>query len=131
MNRILKISLILFAIIILASTAVQATGIDMNLSSNTSNTTNTTNNTNNNNVVDDTVLGGNVNGASNTANTSNVSTMTTGNQQELSQGQINQPTSSAALSSSTLGISNIINIILIVLGLLLILLGIAILIRLR
>lgn len=121
MNKILKISLIIFVMIILASTAVQAAGINMNLSSNTSNTTNTANTANNVNVADDTVLG---------ENTSNVST-TTGNDQERSQSQINQPTASAALSSSTLGISNIINIILIVLGLLLILLGIAILIRLR
>ena len=114
MKKFFKISLILFAFLLLASfTAVYVADIDMNLS---------------NSIPNDTVYGNsstlNTNSADNTnANAKNTNSGT-------SSSTINVGTSSA-LSSSEMGASTVINIILIVVGVLLILLGIAILIRVR
>lgn len=107
-KKFLKSLFLLFTFLILAnSTLVYAGNIDMNLS----------------NTSDDTVYGSNIA----TNNTSNIDTQNNQNQAptSISVG------SSSALSSSDLGAGNIINIILIVVGILLILLGIAILIRMR
>lgn len=107
-KKFLKISILLFTFILLAnSTLVYAANIDMNLSNNS----------------DDTVYGSNAS-ANNTSNTD------TQNNSTQTPTSISVGTSSA-LSSSDLGAGNIINIILIVVGILLILLGIAILIRMR
>lgn len=120
MKKFFKISLILFVFFILISTTfVSASGINMNLSGNNSGVTNSS---------DETVYGSNSNTNSNSDETSDGQENTNVNSNIGSQIPIN---SSASLSSSNLELPTIINIILIVLGILLILLGIAILIRLR
>lgn len=116
MKKFFKISLVLFAFLLLASfTAVYGADIDMNLSNSTPN---------------DTVYGNsstlNTNSADNTNTNSNAKNTNSG----TSSSTINVGTSSA-LSSSEMGASTVINIILVVVGVLLILLGIAILIRVR
>lgn len=106
------IIIFLITFILLIPTFVQATNINMNLTSNT--------------VVDNTVTG---NQSSNLGQQSTTDT--------LSPNQTNHSTNSATVSAlsqlpeASLGLNNIINIILIVIGVLLILLGIAIMIRLK
>ena len=97
MTRIFKFSIILFIVIICANTFSFASGINMDLSNNAA--SNTTSNTTGNTTQ-------NTNSARNTA---------TNNQSPIT------PNSSSALSSSTLEVSTIINILLIVVGILLIL----------
>ena len=107
-KKFFKFSFMLFIFIILANcTLVHASNIDMNLS----------------NTSDDTVYGSNI-------TTNNTTNNDAQNNSNHTPNSISVGTSSA-LSSSDLGTGNIINIILIVVGILLILLGIAILIRMR
>ena len=113
MNKILKILPLLFVFIFLANISVVcASGIDMDLEANQ--------------ASDSTVYGSSQNTDSTTNNTATNNTTT--NQSARTQIPVG---TTAALSSSNLELPTIINIILIAIGILLILLGIAILIRLH
>lgn len=115
MKKLLTISLILLIIfMVFALNFVQAMGINMNLTANTS-TDNTT-------IEDDTNT---MTDPENSSTTDHLSPTTTNLNNSASVSTLNQ------LPESSLGLNNIINIILIVIGVLLILLGIAILIRLK
>ncbi len=115
MKKLLTISLILLIIfMVFALNFVQAMGINMNLTANTS-TDNTT-------IEDDTNT---MTDPENSSTTDHLSPTTTNSNNSASVSTLNQ------LPESSLGLNNIINIILIVIGVLLILLGIAILIRLK
>lgn len=106
MSKLFKIFIILFAIfIILLNCNYTFADVDMNLSSNTSNISNTSNTANTTNTT-------------NTASTNSTPNTTT-------------TFSSVGTSSFDLQLNNILNVALIVVGVLLILLGIAILIRLK
>lgn len=120
MNKIFKISLVLFAVIFLANTIVFASDLDANLP--------------NDNVDDDQTVYGSDYDAVNEAQTPEPQNASP----NLDAGSPNTNTSTtapinvgstASLSSSSLSLPTIVNIILIVIGILLILLGIAILIR--
>lgn len=114
MKKILTISTILFFIIFLIGNFVYASGINMNLTSNNTNTDST------------------VYGSSNSTTAGNTTKAPESNSLTQNQAKINPNVgSTAALSSSGLSLSNILNIILIVLGILLVLFAIAILLRLR
>ena len=109
MSKLFKIFIILFAIfIILLNCNYTFADVDMNLSSNTSNTSNISNTSNTANMTNTT----------NTASTNSTPNTTT-------------TFSSVGTSSFDLQLNNILNVALIVVGVLLILLGIAILIRLK
>lgn len=124
MKKLLQLSLIIFVILmVLAPNFVQATRVNMNLTPNTTATENpSTQNTSSENIsIDD---NNTISEPENTAgNTDRLSPTTTNNSASIS--TLNE------LPESGLGLNNIINIILIVIGVLLILLGIAILIRLK
>lgn len=118
MSKCLKIFFVVFILLmIILSNFVQATSIDMNLT-----------NTSSNNVSND--VNQNI---SNTSNNSTENTNTnlpiTSNQQTTFES--NATTSLSNLPEANLGLSNILSIILIVIGVLLIFLAIAILIRLK
>lgn len=117
MKKILTISTILFFIIFLIGNFVYASGnVNMNLTSG----------------GQDSTVYGSQNPNARTENTNQNVTNNINNSATQNQSTIN-PTvgSTAALSSSSLSLSNILNIILIVLGVLLVLFAIAILLRLR
>jgi hypothetical protein len=124
MKKLLQLSLIIFVILmVLAPNFVQATRVNMNLTPNTTATENpsTQNTSSENTSIDD---NNTISEPENTAgNTDRLSPTTTNNSASIS--TLNE------LPESGLGLNNIINIILIVIGVLLILLGIAILIRLK
>ncbi len=124
MKKLLQLSLIIFVILmVLAPNFVQATRVNMNLTPNTTATENpsTQNTSSENTSIDD---NNTISEPENTAgNTDRLSPTTTNNSASVS--TLNE------LPESGLGLNNIINIILIVIGVLLILLGIAILIRLK
>ena len=108
-----KLLILLITIMCFAFNFVEAIGLNMNLTHNTA-----TENT----IIDD------------TTNTVSEPEDTTGNTDRLSPTKTNNSASVSTLDElpeSGLGLNNIINIILIVIGVLLILLGIAILIRLK
>ncbi len=109
---ILSLFTITFITFILLSNFTFATDINMNLQLDSNNTNSQTNNSTNN-TTSNTVT--NTNSSLPTTSTTNSTTVST----------------ISNLPESNLGLSNILNIILIVLGLLLILLGIAIFIRLK
>lgn len=116
MKRLFKIALILFVFMLFANLqTVYGADIDMNLSNSTPN---------------DTVYGNSSTLNTNSADSTNTNSNAKNTNQGTSATTINVGTSSA-LSSSEMGASTVINIILIVVGVLLILLGIAILIRVR
>ena len=118
MRKFLVVSVIFTLILTFASSLVYASGIDMNLNANIVSTGNTNTNTNTNtNEPDMTVYGSPA--PVSPANTQSSSTFDT----TVSVG------STAGISESSLSLSNILNIILIVLGILLVLFAIAILIR--
>ena len=124
MKKLLQLSLIIFVILmVLAPNFVQATRVNMNLTPNTTATENpsTQNTSSENTSIDDTNTVPEPEDT--TANTDRLSPTTTNNSASVS--TLNE------LPESGLGLNNIINIILIVIGVLLILLGIAILIRLK
>lgn len=115
MKKLFKIAIILFVFILFVGfTVVYGADVNMNLSN-----TNST----------DTIYGNSSNMASNPVNDT-MTNSTTKSDTGTSSSTINVGTSSS-LSSSELGASTIVNIILVVVGVLLILLGIAILIRVR
>ena len=115
MRKVLIFSLILALIVLFANNFVFASGVNMNLV-NTNTNTNGGTNTNGN---DDTVYGtANIN--QNVVSRSNTEVDTT---------LASSIGSTAALSETNLSLSNILDIILIVLGILLVLFAIAILIR--
>lgn len=128
MKKILIVSFILSLFIICVCNFVYATGnVDMNLTSSRP-------------YVDSTVYGSNSNTNSNTDNNMNTNDNVTDTSNVASTPDDLTPYtpspdisvgSTAALSSSSLSLSNILNIILIVLGILLVLFAIAILIRMR
>lgn len=124
MKKLLQLSLIIFVILmVLAPNFVQATRVNMNLTPNTTATENPSiqNTSSENTSIDD---NNTISEPENTAgNTDRLSPTTTNNSASIS--TLNE------LPESGLGLNNIINIILIVIGVLLILLGIAILIRLK
>jgi len=109
MKKLLIFSLIFVLAIVFASNLVYAADIDMNLTSD---------------GIADVSTDGTVYG-SEPQNTNTTTSVPTSSNTGTSVG------STAALSSSNLGLSNILNIILIVLGILLVLFAIAILIRMR
>jgi len=120
MSKILKITLILFIILSSIYSFSLATDIDMNITSSDNNTTNTTTN----NVENDNA---------NTSN-NNITTNTVYEDEEDTIADNEYTTISSVNKASTddgLGMSNILNILLIVVGVVLILLAIAILIRLH
>ncbi len=112
MKKILIFSFIFSLIMLCFSNLVQATGIDMNLSSNS--------------ASDGTVYGSNTN--TNTDSNTNTNSNTNVGSSLSTTFPVG---STAALSSSDLSLSNILNIILIVLGILLVIFAIAILTRMR
>lgn len=117
MKKLLQITFIILVILaVLAPNFVQAMGVNMNLTGNTP-TENTTENTT---IDDDTNT---MAEPEETPTTDRLSPTTTNNSASVS--TLDQ------LPEAGLGLNNIINIILIVIGVLLILLGIAILIRLK
>lgn len=117
MKRLLILSFIFVLAIICMSSLVYASDIDMNLSTNP--------------ASDNTVYGSETNTNTNT-NTENTLGATSGQAPTtISPDTSVSVGSTAALSSSNLSLSNILNIILIVLGILLVLFAIAILIRMR
>lgn len=107
-NKILSILLIC----LLFSSIVLATDIDMNLQSNNGNLNETTNT----NVLDE-------------EDTANTETSPTARNSVLTDTPSTTITSGSSVSDEALGLTNILNILLIVVGVVLILLGIAILIR--
>lgn len=117
-KTILKISIILVILALFVCSCVHATDVNMNLSNNAVNTSSTTDNSNS------------------ATTTQNSNARTTANNQAADSSQSTLYNSSASvnlnsLPEAELGLTNILNIILIVLGILLILLGIAIIIRLK
>lgn len=141
MKKLLQITFIILVILlVLAPNFVKATGVNMNLTPDTTsivapnNNTNTTNNTVTNTLAsDENVLS---NESENTS-TQEPNTEPETTTDTLTPSSTNNSNSSATVSSlnqlpeAGLGLNNIINIILIVVGVLLILLGIAILIRIK
>ena len=113
MRKFLVISVIFTLILTFANSLVYASGIDMDLGSSLTSSNAETNSTSA--LLDTTVYG------------SQTPTVTT--QPDSSYDATISVGSTAALSSSSLSLSNILNIILIVLGILLVLFAIAILIR--
>ena len=107
---------ITFIASVLLSNFTFATDINMNLQLDSNNTNSQTNNSTNNTTQ---------NTSSNTATNTNSSVPTTSTTNSATVSSISN------LPEANLGLSNILNIILIVLGILLILLGIAIFIRLK
>lgn len=121
MKKLFMISFMLSLIIICACGLVYATDVNMNLTSNSS-------------IVDNTVYGSDINQNENI--NSNVNNMDNTNSALDATGSYTPSPdfsvgATAALSSTNLSLSNILNIILIVLGILLVLFAIAILIRMR
>lgn len=117
-KTILKISFILVILALFVCSCVHATDVNMNLSNNTVNTTSTNNNSN----------------STTTEQSSNARTAANNQSSDSSQATSYNSSASVNLNSlpeAELGLTNILNIILIVLGVLLILLGIAIIIRLK
>lgn len=136
MSKISKITIFLLIILLCVSTFSLATDIDMNITeqSNTSNTSNVSiysNNINSNNY-NNTV---NYNMTSNDTNSSNRVTDSSNSNRDLNPETEASQTQVSNISKSDvndgLGLSNILNILLIVVGVVLILLSIAILIRLN
>lgn len=123
MSKILKTTLLVLLVSLFITNFSLATDIDMNLTSTNENTTST--NTSNS-------IASTTNNISNT-NTNNNNTNTTRNNSVSSSVGESTVISSMDQSSTDdgLGLSNILNILLIVVGIVLILLGIAILIRLH
>ena len=130
MNRkILKISFILILAFAFCCSYVYATNIDLNLPSITSeNSEQITNNveTTNNEQTANNVENSNENNLNTVDNTANTSVTTYSTLTDTL-----QPSEVSNSAETELGITNIINILLITVGVILILLGIAILIRLR
>ncbi len=138
MIKSLKICFIIVMLIILLSFTTNVLAVDANINatssedllsnttsttntSDTSNSTNTTNATNSTNSTNSSNVSNSTNSTNTTANTTASST---------SSANTNSITVQGGLPESDLGISNILSIILIAIGVLLILLAIAILIRL-
>ena len=138
MIKSLKICFIIVMLIILLSFTTNVLAVDTNINatssedllsnttsttntSDTSNSTNTTNATNSTNSTNSSNVSNSTNSTNTTANTTASST---------SSANTNSITVQGGLPESDLGISNILSIILIAIGVLLILLAIAILIRL-
>lgn len=125
MIKKLKIFSIVGMVLILLCFTTNVFAVDMNITEtntlNTSNSSNTSNTTNTSNTSNTT----------NARNTSNTTTSTnTSSTTSSSPNNTNSITVQGGLPESDLGISNILSIILIAIGVLLILLAIAILIRL-
>ena len=122
MKKVLIFSIMFILVMMFASSFVYATGIDMNLTTNgtVSGTETATNDVSNTNTVGTDTQGEVVNSGDTSTQTTTPTPDTT-----VSVG------SSAALSEPSMTLSNILNIILIVLGILLVLFAIAILIRMR
>ena len=126
MKKILIVSFIFSLFIICVSSFVYATGnVDMNLTTSRSSVDSTVYGSNSN-----TNINNNMNTNDNVTDTSNVASTPEDMSPYTSSPDISVG-STAALSSSSLSLSNILNIILIVLGILLVLFAIAILIRMR
>lgn len=124
-----KLIIILSIILLLVGTSL-CYAVDLNVtddlttgltSGNESNNSSNTNNSSSTNTTDDE--------SENTSNSSNTSSNTSNSSSSSSSNSIAKVTSS--LPESSLGLSNILNILLIAVGVLLILLSIAILIRLK
>ena len=112
MIKNLKIFSIIGLLLILLSFTTNVLAVDMNITeTNTQNTSNASNTSNNSNTTNSTNTQANTSSSSSSASTNSV-------------------TVQGGLPESNLGISNILSIILIAIGVLLILLAIAILIRL-
>lgn len=134
MIKSLKICFIIVMLIILLSFTTNVLAVDTNINATSSedllsNTTSTTNTSN----TSDTSNSTNTTNSTNSTNSSNVSNSTNSTNttaSSTSSANTNSITVQGGLPESDLGISNILSIILIAIGVLLILLAIAILIRL-
>lgn len=117
MSKILKILIMLFIILLMINTIVCATDINMNLSNESNNPADT------NSISDSNIINDGTNSEQNSSNTLNSGTDNIG-------GAV-APSGVNSIAQENMSFSNILNILVITVGVILILLAVAILIRLK